>query len=488
MSGVNNTSANDLSTTESNSNSAVGAPSVKTEHGDSKDSLNLDATEAPIDLPQKPLSAYTTKVWSKKNDKGTYYLSKVRMGLIVSIFNIGCAIGGIVLSKVGDIYGRRIGLITVTAIYVVGILIQITSINKWYQYFIGRIISGLGVGGIAVLSPMLISEVAPKHIRGTLVQLYQLMGTMGIFLGYCTNYGTKNYHTATQWRVGLGLCFAWATFMVSGMMFVPESPRYLIEVGKDEEAKRSLSKSNKVSVDDPALLVEYDTIKAGIELEKLAGNASWSELLSTKTKVFQRVLMGVMIQSLQQLTGDNYFFYYGTTIFKSVGLKDSFQTSIIIGVVNFFSSFIAVYTIERFGRRTCLLWGAASMLCCFVVFASVGVTKLWPQGSSHQDITSQGAGNCMIVFTMFFIFSFATTWAGGCYVFLGCLVFAYFYVFFFVPETKGLTLEEVNTMWLEGVPAWKSASWVPPERRTADYDADAIDHDNRPIYKRFFSS
>ena len=210
----------------------------------------------------------------KKNDKGTYYLSKVRMGLIVSIFNIGCAIGGIVLSKVGDIYGRRIGLITVTAIYVVGILIQITSINKWYQYFIGRIISGLGVGGIAVLSPMLISEVAPKHIRGTLVQLYQLMGTMGIFLGYCTNYGTKNYHNATQWRVGLGLCFAWATFMVSGMMFVPESPRYLIEVGKDEEAKRSLSKSNKVSVDDPALLAECDTIKAGIEIEKLAGNAS----------------------------------------------------------------------------------------------------------------------------------------------------------------------------------------------------------------------
>ena len=127
------------------------------------------------------------------------------------------------------------------------------------------------------------------------------------------------------------------------------------------------------------------------------------------------LLMGVMIQSLRQLTGDNYFFYYGT-IFKSVSLKDSFQTFIIIGVVNFFSSFIAVYTIERFGRRTCLLWGAASMLCCFTVFASVGVTKLWPQGSSHQDITSQGAGNCMIVFTMFFIFSFATTWAGGCFV------------------------------------------------------------------------
>ncbi|MCQ5086571.1 sugar porter family MFS transporter, partial [Cutibacterium acnes] len=94
-----------------------------------------------------------------------------------------------------------------------------------------------------------------------------------------------------------------------------------------------------------------EVVQATVEAEKLAGNASWGEIFSTKTKVFQRLIMGAMIQSLQQLTGDNYFFYYGTTIFKSVGLKDSFQTSIIIGVVNFFSSFIAVYTIERFGRR-----------------------------------------------------------------------------------------------------------------------------------------
>ncbi|CDH10017.1 uncharacterized protein ZBAI_01802 [Zygosaccharomyces bailii ISA1307] len=94
--------------------------------------------------------------FGSRHTDGTYYLSKVRMGLVVSIFNIGCAIGGLVLSKIGDVYGRRIGLISVVLIYIVGIIIQIASIDKWYQYFIGRIISGLGVGGIAVLSPMLI--------------------------------------------------------------------------------------------------------------------------------------------------------------------------------------------------------------------------------------------------------------------------------------------------------------------------------------------
>ncbi|QID87013.1 hexose transporter hxt9 [Saccharomyces pastorianus] len=521
MSSLGDIPANNLSPASSNPHSTASASPIRTKQEDSKNSSALalaePATAEPaIEIPKKP-SAYTTvsilclmiafggfifgwdtgtisgfvnlsdfvKRFGQKNDKGIYYLSKVRMGLIVSIFNV-----------VGDIYGRRIGLIAVTSIYVVGILVQITSTHKWYQYFIGRIISGLGVGGIAVLSPMLISEVSPKQIRGNLVQLYQLMGTMGIFLGYCTNYGTKNYDDSTQWRVGLGLCFAWATFMISGMMFVPESPRFLVEVGRHEEAKRSISKSNKVSVDDPALLAEYDAIRAGIELEKLAGNASWGELLSTKTKVFQRVIMGVMIQSLQQLTGDNYFFYYGTTIFKSIGLKDSFQTSIIIGVVNFFSSFVAIYTIERFGRRTCLLWGAAAMLCCFIVFASVGVTKLWPQGSGHQDITSQGAGNCMIVFTMFFIFAFATTWAGGCFVIVSETFplrvksrgMAIATAANWMWETKGLTLEEVDTMWLEGIPPWKSASWVPPDRRTADYDEEAVAHDDRPAYKRFFSN
>lgn len=133
--------------------------------------------------------------FGQQRSDGTYYLSNVRTGLIVAIFNIGCAIGGITLSKLGDIWGRRLGLVTVVVVYTIGIVIQIASIDKWYQYFIGRIISGLGVGGIAVLSPMLISEVSPKQLRGTLVSCYQLMITCGIFLGYCTNYGTKTTPT-----------------------------------------------------------------------------------------------------------------------------------------------------------------------------------------------------------------------------------------------------------------------------------------------------
>ncbi|CAI4623107.1 AEL_collapsed_G0036950.mRNA.1.CDS.1 [Saccharomyces cerevisiae] len=82
----------------------------------------------------------------------------------------------------------------------------------------------------------------------------------------------------------------------------------------------------------------------------------------------------------QQLTGNNYFFYYGTIVFKSVGLKDSFQTSIVIGVVNFASTFFSLWTVENLGRRKCLLLGAATMMACMVIYASVGVTRLYPHG------------------------------------------------------------------------------------------------------------
>ncbi|CUS23491.1 LAQU0S10e01640g1_1 [Lachancea quebecensis] len=464
---------------------------------------------------------------------GSHYLSNVRTGLIVGIFNIGCAIGGIVLGKLGEIYGRRLGLSIVVVIYSVGIIIQIASIDKWYQYFIGRIISGLGVGAITILSPMLISEVSPKHLRGTLVSCYQFMVTGGIFLGYCANYGTKTYSNSVQWRVPLGLCFAWAMFMIGGMVFVPESPRFLVEAGRLEEARRSLARVNKASLEDAVVTLELENIEASVEAEKMAGKASWAELVTGKPQMLKRTLNGVIIMSLQQLTGDNYFFYYGTTIFKAVGMSDSFETAIVFGVVNFFCTSLSLYTVDRFGRRNCLIWGAMGMVACYVVYASVGVTRLYPEGANHPTISSKGAGNCLIVFACFYIFCFATTWApiayvlisetyplrvkgkamsiaSACnwlwgfliafftpfitsainfyygYVFMGCMVFAIFYVFFFIPETKGLTLEEVNDMYAEGVLPWKSTSWVPASRRGADYNADDLMHDDKPWYKRFF--
>ena len=101
---------------------------------------------------------------------------------MIGLFNAGCAIGALFLSKVGDMYGRRVGIMTAMIVYIVGIIVQIASQHAWYQVMIGRIITGLAVGMLSVLCPLFISEVSPKHLRGTLVCCFQLMITLGIFL------------------------------------------------------------------------------------------------------------------------------------------------------------------------------------------------------------------------------------------------------------------------------------------------------------------
>ncbi|CCK73122.1 sugar porter family MFS transporter KNAG_0M02690 [Huiozyma naganishii CBS 8797] len=545
--------------TISNTNSAIYEDKNKYED-DGLANSGSDAI-APAELPRQPASAYVT-VWilclliafggflygwdtgtiggfmkypdflrrfGLRHKDGTYYMSNVRTGLIVAFFNIGAAIGGIVWSRLGNIYGRKLSLALVTVVYTIGLVIQIASISKWYQYFVGRIISGCGIGGIGVYSSMLIGETAPKHVRGTLVSCYQLMITLGIFLGNCTELGTKNYSNSVQWRVPLGLGFAWSLFMICGLSFVPESPRFLIEVGKIEEARESIAKSNKLSPDDPGVIGETELMAASIESERAVGNATWRELWSPKGKILHRTIFGLMIQSLEQLTGINYFFYYGTQIFVAIGLKDSFETAIVISVINFAATGVGIFFIDRFGRRACLLWGALGMIACLVVYASVGVRRLFPNGRDRP--ASKGAGDCMICFTCFYIVCFATTWAPAGYViiaetfplrikpkamalamtakwiwafliafftpfissaihfsygyvFMGCVCFAWCYVFLMVPETKGLSLEEVNVMWEEGVLPWKSTAWVPPSKRNDDYDADAMAHDDVPVYKR----
>lgn len=448
--------------------------------------------------------------FGQRHALGEYYLSETRTGLMVSIFNIGCAVGGIFLAKCGDIWGRRVGIMIAMVIYVVGVVIQIASIDKWYQYFIGRLITGLGVGTVSVLSPLFIGESAPKHLRGTLVCCFQLNVTLGIFLGYCTTYGTKTYLDSRQWRIPLGLCFAWAGLLIAGMVFMPESPRYLVEKQRFDDAKASVAKSNKVSVDDPAVYTEIELIQAGIDREAMAGSAGWKELITGKPKMFERVILGIVLQSLQQLTGNNYFFYYGTTIFKAVGMTDSFETSIVLGVVNFASTFVGIFAIERMGRRLCLLTGSACTSVCFLIYSILGSVDLYIDGYSNEPSnTRKPTGNAMIFITCLFIFFFASTWAGGVYtivsetyplrirskamavataanwmwgflisfftpfitsaihfyygfVFTGCLIFSFFYVFFFVRETKGLTLEEVDELYATDIKPWKTSGWVPP--------------------------
>ncbi len=433
------------------------------------------------------------KRFGQQTLSGYYELSRVRSGLIVSIFNIGCTIGGVTLPKFADLFGRKAGLVISMFVYIIGCIIQITSRISWVQYFIGRIVTGLAIGSNCVIAPLFLSEISPKDIRGSVVSVFQLLTTMGMFLGYCACYGT--YHNSTgsyQWELPLGLCFLWASLAIIGIIICPESPRYLAKKGLIGKAKQSFSKMKRCTIDSPEVTSEIISLQKSICEENAAGTSSWKELIIGKPLILYRVTMGVLLETLQELTGDNYLFYYGTTIFKSVGLNDSFFTSIIIGAVNFISTFLAFYAIDHIGRRNTLLIGSAGMFCCLIIYASIGVKLLYPGKFGIDPVKS--VGDAMIFLCCLFIFFFAITWGPSLYVivgesyplrirskamgitigsnwfwnfliafftpfitsaihfaygyvFAGATVFAFIFVYLFVPETKGMHLEDTDLMY-----------------------------------------
>lgn len=284
----------------------------------------------------------------------------------------------------------------------------------------------------------------------------------------------------------------------------PESPRYDYRHGKVEKAIDTLSKIYGVPRNHRALHIEFNEIKQKYEEEVRNGQVTWGQMFRSPTMKY-RVAVGVALQALQQLTGANYFFYYGTTVFKGAGIHNSYVTQMILGGVNFGTTFLGLYLIEHYGRRRSLIAGALWMFVCFMIFASVGHFSL----DRANPENTKSAGVAMVVFACLFILGFASTWgpmvwtiiaelfpsqyrARGMslatasnwlwnfllafftpfivsaidfrfgYVFAGCLFLAAGLVYFAVIEGQGRTLEEIDTMYLMRVKPWKSSKFEFP--------------------------
>ncbi|KAL4919393.1 general substrate transporter [Aspergillus aurantiobrunneus] len=335
---------------------------------------------------------------------------------------------------------------------------------------------------------------------------YQLFVTLGIFVAYCINYGTEDMAGSASWRIPLGITFLWGLLLGIGIIFFPESPRYDFRCGRTEQAKNTMAKLYGVPRNHQVIIEELTEIKEQLEAESASkgGLYGWLEMFQGPRMLY-RIILGVVLQALQQLTGANYFFYYGTVVFRGAGIDNSFVTQMILGGVNFGTTFFGLYVVEHFGRRKSLITGGIWMFVNFMVFASIGHFSL----NINDPPATPAAGKAMVVFASLFIAGFATTWgpmiwaivaelypsryrakamamatasnwlwnfligfftplitgdidfAYG-YVFAGCLFVAVLVVYFFVLEGRGKTLEEMDMMYVMRVPPWKSSKWVPP--------------------------
>jgi sugar porter (SP) family MFS transporter len=352
--------------------------------------------------------------------------------------------------------------------------------------------------------PMYQSETAPKWIRGTIVGTYQLAITIGLLIAAIVNNGTKDRNDTGSYRIPGAIQFAWSTILVVGLIFLPETPRFLIKQGRPDKAAKSLSRLRRLPPDDPGLVEELREIEANFHIEQRIGQAGYTECF--QGNVGKRLLTGCLLQMLQQLTGVNFIFYYGTQYFKNAHFRDPFIIQVITNCVNVISTFPGLYMVEKMGRRNLLLFGAVGMCVCQFIVASVGTalpgTSLPPQRAA-------------IAFVCIYIFFFACSWGPVAWVVTGelfplkvrakclsmttasnwllnwaiaystpymvdadkgnlqskvffiwgsfcfvCVAFVYFMVY----ETKGLTLEEVDELYETVHKAWKSPKFVPTLR------------------------
>ncbi|KAI5463664.1 general substrate transporter [Mariannaea sp. PMI_226] len=450
---------------------------------------------------------------------GTKRWTPIIQSLVVSLISIGCLIGSLSGAYTADWWGRRKSLTFGVLVFVIGNAIQIAASRSWVHMMMGRFVAGLGVGNLSVGVPMFQSECSPREIRGAVVASYQLMITVGILVSNLVNFGVREIQdSSASWRIVISLGIAFSLPLGFGILFVPESPRWLASRGNWEASRISLARLRGMKDDPHNSLVEDDLneMKEKLERERQAGQGTWFECFDSKTgvpRLVYRTLLGMGIQFLQQWTGVNYFFYYGATIFSSAGVDDPILTQLILGAVNVFMTFYGLYVVEKYGRRNPLYLGALWQAAWLLIFASVG-TAINPEDN-------HAVGIVMIVAACMFIASFAGTWGPIAWVVIGetfplrtrakqaslatasnwlgnfmigfltpladdGISYAYGFVFvgtnlaaaalvyFFLYESRTLSLENVDLMYSQpDLKPWTSSQWVPPGYVTREEREDA---------------
>lgn len=171
--------------------------------------------------------------------------------------------------------------------------------------------------------------------------------------------------------------FAWALVLIVGMILLPETPRYLIRQGRPEKAAHALSRLRRLPETHPAINDELGEIQANHEYELTLGKPTYLDCF--RGRVRKRLLTGCLLQGLQQLTGINFIFYYGTQYFKNSGITNAFIISMVTSSVNTLSTFPGLYAIDKWGRRPLLFWGGMLYICpLFVILSTTTLTNLSP--------------------------------------------------------------------------------------------------------------
>lgn len=408
--------------------------------------------------------------------------------IITSWVTLGALLGALVAGVVADRVGRKRTILLAAVLFTAGAVLEAVAPGV-PVLVVGRLIVGFGVGVASVAAPLYAAEQAPTRLRGRFVSIYQLAITIGIFIAYLVDQMLTN---GDLWRVMLGVSAVPAVLLLLVMAPMPDTPRWFMKMGRRQDAATALHRVRP----DIDVETELDEIDRTIRAESTE-QATWGEVFSQRLR--KPLLVGVGLAVFQQITGINAIIYYADKIFAQAGFStpadQASATTWAVGGVNVLATFIAVAYVDRFGRRPLLLAGLVGM---FAALVTVGISFHFMDGADTSGAGSGGpttAGIITLVALVVFIASFAfslgpvvwtvineifpnrvrgravavataVNWGSAWivsqffltlldsigssatfYLFGAFSAIAWVWVWRRVPETKGRSLEEIESIW-----------------------------------------
>ncbi len=407
--------------------------------------------------------------------KSEFGLGSVATEITAAVLLWGCAIGAGVAGYVSDHFGRRVVLFASGVLFCASALGAAFATALWHL-LAARVLGGLAIGCASLIAPLYLAEIAPARVRGRLVTLYQLAIVVGILAAFISNYKLAEVATGNwRWMFGLGAVPAFA--LCASLLWIPESPRWLVQMGRKAQARRVLEHIS------PGLAVESELARIS-ETISTETTGSYRELLQRALR--KPLVLTVMLAIIQQVTGINTVMYYGAMIFgehAKGGMGQAIGMNVLVGIVNLLFTLLALASIDRFGRRPLLLVATAGMGFCLAVFAAtlrwlpdhpafmlaavLGYVAFFAFGLGPgvwvclaELFPNHIRGRAMSVATVVLWLAVSLVTAtfltlikrfSASAVFLGYAVIcgaSCAYIALRLPETKNQTLEDIETIWL----------------------------------------